>query len=422
MNVQKQPARLPLSARFWLFCTIIGPGLITANADNDATGILGYSQAGAQFRYSFLWVLVLSTLALAVCQEICARMGAVTGKGLSDLIRENFGVKVTALAMITLLTANLATTVAEFAGILASAEVFFGSNARFVVLPLAAFGIWFVVVRGSYRRVELLLLALSPVYLCYVASAFLAHPDWGRVLHETVVPDFSLARPLGPYVFMIINVVGTTITPWGQFYVQSSIRDKGITADDYWATRFDVYFGAVFTNVIAFFIVVCCGATLFAHGVHDLSDAGQAAVALAPFAGSFASALFAIGLFNASCFGAIVVPLSTAYAVSEALGSESGVGRRRTEAPLFVGIYTILIAVAAVLVMFFPNHLTYLMILPNIIGGVLLPIILVLMLLLVNDRHLMGDFVNSRTFNLVAWCTTIILIALSVILLVTSLA
>jgi NRAMP (natural resistance-associated macrophage protein)-like metal ion transporter len=403
-----------------LFFAILGPGIITANADNDATGILGYSQAGAQYQYGMLWVLVLSTFSLGVAQEICARMGAVTGKGLADLIREEYGVRITILAMAALLVANFATTVAEFAGILAAVQVFAAPWVRFVVIPITAIGVWMLVTRGSYRRFEVVLLWASFIYLAYVASAFLAHPPWGQVLKETVVPDLTRFKPLQSYIFMVINVVGTTITPWGQFYVQSAVRDKGIREEQYGYTRLDVLFGSFFTNFIAFFIVVCCGATLYSHGIHDLSNPGQAAAALAPIAGTLASALFAIGLFNASCFGAIVVPLSTAYAVTEALGWESGVGRRTRQAPLFIWVYTLLIAAAGATVLIFPNNLTFLIILPNIIGGVLLPITLVLMLLLVNKPRLMGHAVNSRTYNAIAWSTTVVITLLSVTLLVTS--
>ncbi|HZO89161.1 MAG TPA: divalent metal cation transporter [Chthonomonadaceae bacterium] len=409
------------SSRLYAFLSILGPGLIAANADNDASGIYGYALAGAQYRYAMLWVLVLSTIALGVAQEICARMGAVTGKGLAELIREEYGVRITLFAMLALLVANFATTVSEFAGILAAVQLFAGPTARFWVLPLVAGVVWLLVARGSYRRLERILLGASLIYLLYIVTAFLARPDWGQVLKETFVPNLKAVSPLKDYVFMVINVVGTTITPWGQFYIQSSVRDKGIKASEYSHTRLDVLFGAFFTNFVAYFIIVCCGATLYAAGIHQVNDAGQVAKALAPLAGSLATVLFAVGLFNASCFGAIAVPLSTAYAVTEALGWESGLGRRTREAPLFIGTFTFLIIMAALLVMFFPAHLAALIILPNIVGAVLLPIILVLMLLLVNSRRLMDGFTNSRTYNAIAWTTTVVLIVLSLILLVTNL-
>jgi Mn2+/Fe2+ NRAMP family transporter len=408
------------SRRLFLLFSVFGPGIIAANADNDASGIYGYSLAGAQYHYALLWVLVLSTFALGVAQEICARMGAVTGRGLADLIREEYGVKVTAVAMAALLVANFATTVSEFAGILAAVQLFVPLLvARFIVLPGVAFGVYWVVTRGSYRRLEKILLGASLIYLLYIVSAFLAHPNWGQALHETFVPPVAAIHPLGAYIFVIINVVGTTITPWGQFYIQSSVRDKGIQAKDYGVLRADVFFGAFFTNFIAYFIIVCCGATLFPHA--DFADAGEVAKALAPLAGRLATILFAIGLFNASCFGAITVPLSTAYAVTESLGWESGVGRRTREAPLFVGIFTFLIAASVILVALFPEHLTTLILLPNLVGAVLLPIILVLMLLLVNKRRLMGRFVNSPLYNAIAWTTTVVLVLLSLLLLYTQL-
>ncbi len=411
-------AMLRLSMRrLFLLLGVLGPGIIAANADNDASGIYGYSLAGAQYKYSLLWILVLSTFALGVAQEICARMGAITGRGLADLIREEYGVKVTALAMAALLVANFATTVSEFAGIVAAIQLFVPALVtRLLVLPLVAVGVWWVVTHGSYKRLERVLLGASLIYLLYIVSATLAHPDWKQALTQTFVPDRRAIGNVGDYVFMIINVVGTTITPWGQFYIQSSVRDKGIQAKDYGLLRADVLFGAFFTNLIAYFIIVCCGATLFPH--HDFGDAGQVARALAPLAGKLATVLFAIGLFNASCFGAITVPLSTAYAVTESLGWESGVGRRTREAPLFVGIFTFLVAASALVVAFFPARLlTALILLPNLVGAVLLPIILILMLRLVNNRRLMGRFVNTPLYNAIAWATTAVLIGLSLTLL-----
>lgn len=406
--------RLPKS-QFMILLAVVGPGIIAANADNDASGIFGYSQAGAQYGYALLWVLVLVTFSLAVCQEMGARMGAVTGKGLADLIREEYGVKVTLFAMATLLIANYSTTVSEFAGITAAVQIFVPPYARWFIVPLTALMVWLLVTRGSYKRVERILLAASLVYLSYIISAFMAQPHWGDVARQTIWP--ARVKLNGAYVFMVINVIGTTITPWGQFYIQSSVRDKGVRVDQYGYARADVLFGAFFTNFIAYFIMVCCGATLFLHHI-PATDGGQVAQALEPFAGRFATILFAIGLFNASCFGAITVPISTAYAVTEALGSESGVGRRAKEAPLFVGVFTILIVVSAATVLFGPQSLALLIILPNIVGGILLPIILVLTLLIINNRRVMGDYVNSRIYNLIALVTTAVLIVLAVALFV----
>jgi Mn2+/Fe2+ NRAMP family transporter len=409
----------PWVARLMVFFSVLGPGLIAANADNDASGIYGYSIAGAAYQYKMLWVLVLSTVALAVCQEMGARMGAVTGKGLADLLRECYGVRITVGALLCLLVANFATVVSEFAGILAATGIYFGEAARFLVLPLVGLLLWALVARGTYRVVEIVLLCASSLYLLYVASAFLARPEWPLVAHETFLPDLKAITPLQAYVFMVINVVGTTITPWGQFYIQSSVRDKGLAIAEYRDTRIDVLFGAFFTNFIAFFIVVCCGATLYKAGIHNVDDAGQVAKALAPLAGAKATLLFSVGLFNASCFGAIAVPLSTAYAFSEALGAESAVSSRFEEAPLFMGLFTFIIAASVLLVMVFPGHLAALIILPNIVGAVLLPVILILSLKLVNDRQIMGEHANGPIYNFIAWTTAVVLILLSLLLLST---
>ena len=436
--------------RLLLLFSILGPGIIAANADNDAGGIYQYSLAGAQFGFGMLWVLVLVTISLAVCQEMGARMGAVTGKGLADLIREEYGVRMTLFAMATLLIANYATTVSEFAGISAAVEIFAPSwcagvahhvfyplfhvtphillnpewakgIVRWIAVPGTAVGVWVLVTRGTYKRVERLLLFASLIYLSYIASAVMASPPWGTVLHQTVAPDWGAVKIDREYVFMVIALIGTTITPWGQFYIQSSVRDKGIRPEEYRLTRLDVLFGAFFTNFIAFFIIVCCGVTLFHAGVRpNFDDAGQIALALKPLLknGHLATLLFAFGLFNASCFGAITVPLSTAYAVTESLGSESGVGRRTREAPLFVGVFALQLIVAALTVLIGGGKLSLLIILPNIVGGVLLPIVLILTLRLINEKRLMGSFTNSRTFNVIAVITTIVVITLSVTLLI----
>jgi Mn2+/Fe2+ NRAMP family transporter len=414
-HARRLRGRLPKS-QLLILLSVLGPGIITALGGNDASGIYGYSLAGAQYQYQMLWVLALLTISLGVCQEMCARMGAVTGKGLADLIREEYGVKVTLFAMGALLLANYATTVSEFAGITAAIEVFASPSTRWFVLSGVAAGIWLLVTRGDYRRLTRILLWASLVYAVYVASAFLAHPPWKEVLIQTVWPGSP--RLDNAYVFMVINLIGTTITPWGLFYVQSSVRDGGIRAEEYGYTRLDVLTGAFASNLAAFFIIVCCGATLY-HPGHppNFDDAGQVARALRPVAGHLATLLFAIGLFNASCFGAIIVPLSTAYAITESLGWESGLGRRVREAPLFSGVFTLLIVVSALTVLFGGKNLTFLIILPNIVGGILLPIILVLMLRLINDKRLMGAYTNSRLYNGVAWITTVALILLSIALL-----
>ncbi len=441
--------RSPFSRLLLLF-SILGPGIIAANADNDAGGIYQYALAGAQFGFGMLWVLVLITISLAVCQEMGARMGAVTGKGLADLIREEYGVRVTLFAMATLLIANYATTVSEFAGISAAVEIFAPAwcasvahnviypifhvtphillnpewakgIVRWIAVPATALGVWFLVAKGTYRRVERVLLFASLIYLSYIVSAIMASPPWPTVLNQTVAPDFHSVKIDRNYVFMVIALIGTTITPWGQFYIQSAVRDKGVRPEEYRMTRIDVLFGAFFTNFIAFFIIVCCGVTLYHAGVMpNFDDAGQIAVALKPFLknGQFATLLFAFGLFNASCFGAITVPLSTAYAVTESLGSESGVGRRAREAPLFVGVFAFQLIVAVLTVLLGGGKLSVLIILPNIVGGVLLPIVLILSLRLINEKRLLGSYTNSRAFNIIAVLTTLVVIALSLTLLV----
>ncbi len=438
-----------LNSRVLLLFSILGPGIIAANADNDAGGIFQYSLAGAQYGYGMLWVLVLVTISLGVCQEMGARMGAVTGKGLADLIREEYGVRMTFFAMATLLIANYATTVSEFAGISAAVEIFapqWCSNlaihlfqpvfhvtphvllnpdwargiVRWVGVCSTAIMVWLLVTKGSYKRVERILLAASLIYLAYIVSAVMARPMWGEVLKQTVFPKTMGFKMDKDYVLMIISLIGTTITPWGQFYIQSSIRDKGVKAEEYGYTRADVLFGAFFTNFIAYFIIVCCGATLFVMKEKpDFSsgNAGQFAEALRPLVGDMAKVLFAIGLFNASCFGAITVPLSTAYAVTESLGSESGVGRRAREAPLFIGVFTFQIIVAALTVLLGGDHLSLLITLPNLIGGALLPIILILSLKLINNRRVMGEYTNTRGGNIIAISTTVVVILLSVTLL-----
>jgi Mn2+/Fe2+ NRAMP family transporter len=442
-----------LRSRLLMMFAILGPGIIAANADNDASGIYGYSLAGAQYGSAMLWVLVLVTISLGVCQEMGARMGVVTGKGLADLIREEYGVKVAFFAMGVLLIANFATTVSEFAGITAAVQIFAPTiaqyiathmfahppafllsaewaqlAARWIVVPLTAGGIWLLVTRSNYKRVEKFLLYASVIYLAYIVSAFRAHPHWGDVLRQTILPNTKGVVIDRLYILAVINIIGTTITPWGQFYIQSSVRDKGDRVEDYAHRRADVLFGAFFTNLIAFFIIVCCGATLFRVGMHSadikamadrFGDAGQIAIALQPVAGSLATVLFAIGLFNASCFGAITVPLSTAYAVSESLGSESGVGLRAREAPMFVGVFTLLIFSSAFAVLLVNDkYLSFLITLPNIVGAALLPVILILSLRLINNPRVMGKYTNSRIFNVIAWITTAVLITLSVILFV----
>ena len=394
------------------FLAVIGPGIITANVDNDAGGITTYSLAGARYGTTLLWTLVPITLALIVVQEMSARMGAVTGKGLADLIRENYGVKLTFYLMITLLVANYGNTVSEFAGVAASMELF--GVSKLVSVPLAAAAIWALVVRGTYRIVERIFLVACVFYFVYPVSAFLAHPSWESVLRDTVVP--SRIQFDAGYLGMLIGLVGTTIAPWMQFYLQSSVVEKGIQRDRYWITRWDVIVGCLVTDIVAFFIIVACANTLHRHGV-AIQDAADAARSLEPLAGRYASGLFAFGLLNASLFSAAILPLSTVYYVCEAFGWEAGVDKKWDEAKAFYGIYTAMIVLGAAVVLLPRFPLIRVMFLSQVANGVALPFVLVFMLLLVNRRSLMGDAVNGRFFNAVAWVTTAVMIVLTLLLL-----
>jgi NRAMP (natural resistance-associated macrophage protein)-like metal ion transporter len=390
------------------FLAIMGPGIITGVVDDDPTGIAGYAIAGARFGYALLWVLIFTTIALAVVQEMSARMGAVTGKGLADLIRERFGVRITVLAMVTLLVANAITTVAEFAGVAAASEIF--GVSRYITVPIAAALVFLVVVVGSYRRVEMVLLTFSLVFVSYIITGFMAKPDWGAVGSHLVVPSFHLTLP---YLTVTIGLIGTTIAPWMQFYLQSAVVDKGLSPREYQWERLDVYVGSLFTNLIAFFIIVTTAATLFVHGKPSdtVIDVAQT---LRPLAGDFAARLFAIALLNAALMAAVVLPLGTAYAVCEAFGWEHSVNRPVREAPAFFGLFAGLIALGAAAVLIPGVPLLTLLFVPNVVGGILLPVILVLMIKLVNDRGIMGQWVNSRWQNVIACATTGVLIALSV--------
>ena len=406
-----------LRRRALLFLTVMGPGIITASVDQDAGGITTYSVAGAQYGYTHLWSLPFIVLALAVVQEMGTRMGVVTGRGLADLIRERFGVRLTLLAMAVLVLANIANTASEFAGVAASFEIF--GISRHWSVPLTAFFVFFLVAQGTYKAIERIFLVASALYAVYAVSAFLANPPWPTILHQTVRPTFSLQG--GGYLTTLITIVGTTIAPWMQFYLQSSIVDKGIRLRDLRWAKLDAYVGSLVAGLIAFFIIVACGATLFPHGTR-VETATDAALALEPFAGRYATILFAFGLLNASVFSAAILPLSTAYAVCEALGWETGVDRRPKEAPGFFTIFTLMILVGATPILFPRAPLVAIMFWSQTLNGLLLPLVLLVMLKLVNDPSLMGRYVNSVGFNLVAWGTAAVMIALSGLLLVTAFA
>jgi Mn2+/Fe2+ NRAMP family transporter len=399
-----------------LFLAVVGPGFITANVDNDAGGIWTYSQAGAQFGYSLLWAMIPTTVALVVVQEMAARMGAVTGKGLSDLIREEFGFRVTFFLMIALIVTNFGNIMAEFAGVASSLELF--GVSRYIIVPLAAAIVWLLVVQGTYSSVEKIFLVASGFYVCYIIAGVLAHPDWKTATVSMVTtPETSGMRNYG-YVYMMIGLVGTTIAPWMQFYLQSSVVEKGITARQYRAARWDVIIGCLFAAVVAWFIIVACAATLNAAGIKGIPDASYAAQALRPLAGEYAYLLFAAGLFNASLFAASILPISTSYAVCEGLGFETGLDKKFHEAPAFYWLYTLLIIAGAgvLLVPRFP--LAHIMVLSQVVNGVVLPFVLIFMLLLTNDRELMGEHVNSRAYNVIAWITVVVMIALTLVMVI----
>ncbi len=401
-----------------LMLSVIGPGLITANVDNDATGITGYSLAGANYGYGLLWAVVLVTISLAVVQEMVARMGVITGKGLADLIREKFGVRITFWSMLLLLIANAATCVAEFAGVSSSMSIF--GVSPFISVPIAAIIVWVLVIRGNYRYVERILLALCVIYFSYVFSGILVHPNWQQVIHETFIPPIQFNQG---YLLTLVAVIGTTIAPWMQFYQQSAIADKRINPAHLNFERIDTYVGAFFTDFIAFFIVVCTGATLYVNHI-QITQASDAALALVPLVrgnGQLAEYLFAVGLLNASLMAASVLPLSTAYSISEAFGWERGIGRKFNEAPQFFFLYTFVIVVGAVITLFVPSdRLVFVLNLPNVVGGMLLPLILVLMIILCNDRRLLGRHVNGHVRNWIAWITTIVMTILTLLIIITT--
>ncbi|MEO7718881.1 MAG: Nramp family divalent metal transporter [Capsulimonas sp.] len=414
------PAPAPRRRSRWLaLLSVLGPGIISAAAGNDAGGITTFSQVGATYGYTLLWCLALVTIGLIVVQEMCTRMGAVTGKGLADLIRENFGLKVTMFAMIVLLIANFAITVSEFAGIAAVGEMFLGHSARKIIVPVAMLIVWGVVSRGSYQKIERVFLIASLIFLTYIVTALKIGVPWGQVLHATFLPPLSKLPWSGDLIVMIVTLIGTTISPYMQFYQQSAVRDKGISMKDYALAKWDTILGCLLSSIVAMFIVITCAKELHGAGITHIESAGQVAVALQPLAGKYASILFAFGLLNASLMAAMVVPLSSAYAVTESLGWESGLGRRIRELPLFYGTYGALILMSGLLIMFLPAHSNLIQIILNaqIVNCALLPVELILMLILINRRRIMGHHKNSIGMNFVAWTTTVIAASLSLFLL-----
>ncbi len=392
---------------------VVGPGFITANVDNDPGGILTYSQAGAQFGYSLLWTMIPITIALIVVQEMVARMGAVTGKGLSDLIREEYGLRITVFVMLGLVITNFGNIIAEFGGIAESLELF--GLSRYYTVPVCAVIVWLIVVKGQQKIVEKVFLTASFFFVTYIVAGVLVHPDWHKALVETVKPpDLSAFRQSG-YLFTVIGLVGTTTAPWMQFYLQASVVEKGITKRQYATSRLDVIIGCIFTDVVAWFIVVACAATLFAHGIFNINTAKDAAEALHPLAGEFAYMLFALGLFNAALFSASILPLSTVYTVCEGLGFESGLDNTFSEAPVFYWLYTLLIALGAGVILIPGLPTLKIIFWSQVINGMFLPFILVFMLLLINKKDLMGEYVNSLWMNAIAWTTAVSTAVLSMI-------
>jgi Mn2+/Fe2+ NRAMP family transporter len=403
-----------IGSRLIAFLAVLGPGFITANVDNDPGGILTYSQAGAQFGYQLLWTLIPITVALIVVQEMAARMGAITGKGLSDLIREEFGLRATFFTMVVLGIADFFNIASEFAG-LASGLGIFGAS-KYLVVPVGAIVVWAVIVRGRYKPVERILLVASLCYFAYPISAFLAKPDWDLAMKQTVIPTLSANRD---YLIVIVGLIGTTITPWMQFYLQAAVVEKGVDARHYGLCRLDVIVGCIVTDVIAFFIVVACGATIYHSNFPKIDDVAQAAVALVPFAGRFAALLFAVGLINASLLSAAILPLATSYNICEGLGFESGVDKRFTEAPVFYWLYTLLIGGGAAFVLIPGLPLLKLIVWSQVANGILLPFVVMYMLLLINRPRLMGAYKNKRWQNAVAGFTAVAMIIISTVMVYT---
>jgi Mn2+/Fe2+ NRAMP family transporter len=393
--------------RLAVFFAVLGPGFITAMVDNDAGGIITYSQAGARWGYLPLWTLLPITIVLIMTQEMCSRMGAVTGKGLSDLIREEFGLRVTFVVMALLVVVNLSNIMANFAGIAGSLELFHVS--RYVSVPAGAVAVWLLVKEGTYQSVEKIFLFACIVYVAYIISGILVEPNWKAAAIYSFKPTVMLDSA---YIYMLIGMVGTTIAPWMQFYLQSAVVEKGVTAKEYAESRIEVIVGCIGTNVIAFFIIVACAGAIWKFGARDINTAEEAAQGLKPF-GQYTFLLFSAGLFNASLFAACVQPLSTAYSVCEGLGFESGINKRFSEAPIFYWLYTLLIVIGAGVVLIPKFPLIRMILFSQVINGVLLPIVLIFMVLLVNKRDLMKNWVNSKIYNLVVWVTVVVMIGMT---------
>ena len=393
-----------------LFFILMGPGIITSNVDNDAGGITTYSLAGAEFGLKLIWSLIPIMVVLIVIQEMCARMGVVTGKGLSDLIREKFGAKITFYLMIGMFLTNMGNAISNFAGVAAGMEIF-GVD-KFISVPLSAFLVWWMVVKGTYKSVEKAFLVACVFYISYIITGIIVKPDWGYVAEQFLNPQLSLEPS---EMAMVIGLVGTTIAPWMQFYLQASIVEKGIKIEEYKFARFDVVMGSVVVHIVAFFIILVCAETLFKHGV-KIETAKDAALSLAPLAGKYCTYLFAFGLVNASLFAASILPLSTTYLICEGLGWEAGIDKKFVEAPQFYGIYSLIILLGAGIILYPDLPLIGIMYISQVINGIVLPFILIFILLLINDKRLMMQYTNGPIFNTIAWVTTVVLIIFTIVL------
>ena len=413
MKIAKEK-KSSLIRNIMIFLTILGPGIITGSVDNDVGGITTYSVAGAVYGYKLLWVLIPAFVVLFIVQEMNARMGIVTGKGLADLIRENAGVKITFFIFVGLLIADIMNTTTEFAGVAGSMQIF--GISKYISVPLVAIAVWALVVKGTYRTAEKVFLIFSFALLIYIAAAIMGHPNWGEVGTALIKPhmqyDFA-------YITMIITLIGTTIAPWMQFYMQSSVIEKGLKIEDYKFVRLDVLVGCVATVVVAFFIMIACASTLHLNGI-KINDASDAAMALKPFAGELASQVFAFGLFVASIFASVILPVATAFYVCEAFGFEAGIDKKWQDAPQFYWLYTVIIALGAGIILIPNAPLIKISLLSQEINGILLPVVLICMMLIINKKEVMGKFVNKRFENIIGWSAILILISLSGILVVTS--
>lgn len=397
-----------------LFLAVIGPGIITSNVDNDAGGITTYSLAGANFGYMLLWSLIPITIVLIIVQEMVARMGIVTGKGLADLIRENYGVKTTLIVMGALVIANFGNVVAEFAGVAAAGEIF--GISRYILVPIVAVGVWLLVLKGNYKFVEKIFLWACLFYVAYIISGFMAKPVWMDVAHSTFLPTMPTNDILIPYMMMLIALIGTTIAPWMQFYLQASVVEKGIKIEEYKYSKWDVIIGSIIVNIVAFFLILTSAIIFFKFGANHVQTAEQAAIALQPLAGNYATYLFAFGLLNASIFAASILPLSTAYSVCEGIGFESGINKKFKDAPQFYTIYTLLIVLGAAIILIPGINLIGVMYISQVLNGMLLPIILIFMLSLINKKSLMGKHVNSTFYNWISWGAVIVISGLTIVL------